>query len=86
MVKVVGCRVSGISLGATNLLHHWQQQDPTLWPSAPKRQQQSVPSAARPSAPIYHPQRQQQQTPWQPPLQASGAHHSTQGIMLGACL
>ena len=73
MRRWISCRTPSVRFSATNLLHHWQQQDPTLWPGPHKKQQLPVPKAT-PAASA--PQQQQFQ---QTPVHMSTANLALQG-------
>ena len=61
-----------MAYGATNLLHHWQQQEPSLWPSALRRQPAPLPFVA--PAASNHTQKYRQQPALQPIRGQPAAH------------
>lgn len=66
------CRVPSVANGATNLLHHWQQQEPSLWPSAPRKQPGPSPFVA--PAANSHTQKYREQPAAQPGRGQPAAH------------
>ncbi|CAK0781038.1 hypothetical protein CVIRNUC_005265 [Coccomyxa viridis] len=74
-------KTPSVCFSAMNLLHHWQQQDPTLWPMPHKKQQLPAPRAAFAASAAQQQQRQQQQQqqPKQTSLHLLTANQAPQG-------
>ena len=69
-------RTPSVCFSAMNLLHHWQQQDPTLWPMPHKKQQLPGPRAGFAASGVQ----QQQQQSKQNSLQMPTANQALQGM------
>ena len=76
MRRCLPCRTPSVCFSAMNLLHHWQQQDPTLWPMPHKKQQLPGPRAA----PAASAAQQQQQQSKQTSLHLPTANQALQGM------
>ena len=79
MRRCLPCRTPSVCFSAMNLLHHWQQQDPTLWPMPHKKQQLPAPRAAF-AASAAQQQQQQQPQPKQTSLHLPTANQAPQGV------